>query len=326
MNEDVRVSARPPVPWTATEPSGRLHLSIARIGINLTWTGARLAHGGALRFYREFLSDGDRRSRGNQVNVRLHVQCGALPRLKPETLIFDAVVNHWRLFRANGRAVFEVFHSRPPHPLIQVSVMAPDFISGDVYVPRAKNSGKPSWSLPRTMRPFGELLLIQQLLRQRRGALVHALGVADRGEGVLFVGRSGAGKSTLANLYKPHEDVTILGDERVVVTTEQGQFWLSGTPWPGDGFKVSADRVPLRKTFFLEHGSSNALIADTRLTLYGLLFQQLFLPFWDEEALGFAVNFAHELITAVPAYRLAFVNDRTAVEFIRARGATARHL
>jgi len=68
------------------------------------------------------------------------------------------------------------------------------------------------------------------------------------------------------------------------------------------------------------------VIADTRLTLYGLLFQQLFLPFWHDEALGFAVNFAHELITAVPACRLAFVNDRTAVEFLRARRATSRYL
>ena len=301
-------------------------MTIAGIGIELTWAGARLADEGALRFYREFLSDGHRRSRRNQTNVRLHVQCGELPTVKPETVIFDALPNHWRLFRANGRAVFEVFHTLPPHPLIQVSVMAPDFASGDVYLRRGRSSRRPSWSLPRTMRPFGELLLIQHLLRQRRGVLVHALGVADRGEGFLFVGRSGAGKSTLANLYKPHKNVIILGDERVVVTTEQGRFWLSGTPWPGDGFRVSGDRVPLRKVFFLEHGSCNAVIPDTRLALYGLLFQQLFLPFWHDEGLGFAVNFAHGLITAVPACRLAFVNDRTAVEFLRARGAAGHSL
>jgi hypothetical protein len=327
MNDDVRVvSARPPVPGAAPDSRERLHLSIAGIGIELTWAGARLAHEGALRFYREFLSDGDRRSRRDQMNVRLHVRCGELPTVNPETVIFDALPNHWRLFRANGHAVFEVFHTLTPHPLIQVSVMAPDFVSGDVYLRPGKSNRGSSWSLPRMMRPFGELVLIQHLLRQRRGVLVHALGVADRGEGVLFVGRSGAGKSTLAKLYKPHEDVTIIGDERVVVTTEHGRFWLSGTPWPGDGFRVSGDRVPLRQIFFLEHGSSNALIADTRLTLYGLLFQQLFLPFWHDEALGFAVNFAHELITAVRACRLAFVNDRTAVEFVRARGATGDSL
>ena len=84
--------------------------------------------------------------------------------------------------------------------------------------------------------------------------------------------------------------MTILGDERVVVTKEDGRFWLSGTPWPGGGFMVSAATVPLRKVFFLEHGSRNALVSDRPMTLYGLLFQQLFLPFWDGEALAFEIG------------------------------------
>lgn len=315
MSEAVRASAGP-APGVSRRPGERLHLSIAGIGIDLTWAGGRLTRGGAHRFYRQFLRDENRRSRRGRPNVALHVECGELPTVTPERMIFDAMANHWRLFRTDGQAVFEVFHPLPPHPLIQVSVMAPDFTSGRVYLAPATTSHPSSWSLPRMMRPFGELLLIQHLLRERRGVLVHALGVADRGAGLLFVGRSGAGKSTLARLYKLHADVIILGDERVVVTAEHGGFWLSGTPWPGDGFTVSGDRVPLRKVFFLEHGSRNALIPDTRLTLYGLLFQQLFLPFWREDALGFAVYFAHQLITAVPACRLAFVNDRTAIEFL----------
>ncbi len=166
------------------------------------------------------------------------------------------------------------------------------------------------------MRPFGELLLIT-LLAQGRGVLLHALGVADQGEGLLFIGRSGAGKSTLANLYKPHQGVAILGDERVVVTKEDGQFWLSGTPWPGDEVDVSADTVPLRKVFFLEHGAQNVLISDRFLNLYGLFFQQLFLPFWNREALAFALQFGEELLTSIPAFRLAFVNDARVIEFVR---------
>src|SRR2546428_10904363 len=114
------------------------------------------------------------------------------------------------------------------------------------------------------------------------------------------MGSHEAGRRTLDRLYKPHQGVTILGDERVVVTKEDGRFWLSGTPWPGGGFTVSAATVPLRNVFFLEHGSRNAVLAATRLTLHGLPFQQLFRPSWDDEALGFAVNFAHELITPLP--------------------------
>ena len=155
------------------------------------------------------------------------------------------------------------------------------------------------------------------LLCQGRGVLVHGLGVHDKGEGWLFVGRSGAGKSTLANLYKAFPEVTILGDERLVVTKVDGQFWLSGTPWPGEGFTVSAETVPLRKIFFLEHGPRNVLISDSFLNLYSLFFQQLFLPFWNGEALSFALRFAEEVMSAVPASRLSFVNDARVIEFLR---------
>jgi hypothetical protein len=321
MNEDLRVSACAPMPGAMTDRSERMRFNIAGIGFELSWEGARLEDEPGLKFYQEFLSTAHHRPRVSHLDVRLQVHCGELPAVNPDALLFDAAPNRWRLYRLNGQYLLEFLYAMPPHPKIQLAEMASDFRSGVIHRRPDRAAPSPSWSLPLLMRPFGELLLIQ-LLSRGRGVLLHALGVADQGEGLLFIGRSGAGKSTLANLYKPYQsngEVTILGDERVVVTKKEGRFWLSGTPWPGGGFTVSAATVPLRKVFFLEHGSCNTLIADAHLTLYGLLFQQLFLPFWDGEALAFAVTFAHELITALPAHRLAFVNDRTAVEFLRAQ-------
>jgi hypothetical protein len=299
----------------------RLQLAIAGIGFDLSWEDIHWEHEESLKFYQGFLSNGDRRSRATQINVRLHVHCGMLHKVKPDALLFDAVTNHWRLFRANGHEIFEIFDTIPPHPTVQLAVMRPDFKSGELYLRPEKYAPRESWFLTRLMRPFGELLLIT-LLSQGRGVLLHALGVADHGEGLLFIGRSGAGKTTLANLYKPYQSndgVTILGDERVVVIKEDGQFWLSGTPWPGMAFAVSADTVPLRKVFFLEHGAQNVLISDHLITLHGLFFQQLFLPFWNREALAFALRFGEELLSTVPAARLAFVNDAQVIEFLRSQ-------
>jgi hypothetical protein len=289
----------------------RLQLTIAGIGIELTWEGARPADEASWQYYHGFLSNG-------HPDVRLQVHCGELPRVKPGTMLFDAVQNHWQLSRLNGGYLLEVFDTRPPHPKIQLAYLTADFRSGEVHRRPDTTVPSRSWSLTRLMRPFGELLVVN-LLSQGDGVLLHALGVSDQGEGLLFIGRSGAGKSTLAELYKPHQGVTILSDERVVVTKKDGQFWLSGTPWPGGAFTVSADTVPLRKVFFLEHGTRNALISDSFLNHYGLLFQQLFLPFWNGEALAFALAFAEELLNAVPARRLAFVNDSRVIEFLRAQ-------
>jgi len=297
----------------------RLQLTIAGIGIELTWAGGRLLDESALlsrQFYERFASNGPRRRRATQATVRLHVHCGELPTLRPDVLIFDAVTNHWRLFRAKGRDVFEVFDTRPPHPTVQLAVMQPDFSTGEVYRRPDASILTRSWSLTQLMQPLGELLMVNVLSRGQ-GVLLHALGVADQGKGLLFIGRSGAGKSTLAKLYKPHQGVAILSDERVVVTKEDGRFWLSGTPWPGEGLTVSSETVPLRKVFFLEHGTANTLISDRLINLQGLFFQQLFLPFWNREALAFALQFGEELLSTVPVARLAFVNDARVIEFLR---------
>src|SRR5437867_3586191 len=289
-----------------------LQLRIARLGIQIAWNGASIQDKSAYGFYDKFRATGP-------AEVRLQVHCGGLPRLLPDPLICDALANHWRLFRLAGRYLFEIFNTLPPHPLAQLALVGSDFHTGEVYLQTEPTASGWSWSLPRLMSPFGELLLIS-LLSQGRGVLLHALGVADQGEGVLFIGRSGAGKSTLANLYKPYQSnggVTILGDERVVVTKEDGRFWLSGTPWPGEGMTVSAETVPLRKVFFLEHGAQNALISDRLINLQGLFFQQLFLPFWNREALAFALRFGEELLSTVPAARLSFVNNARVIAFLR---------
>lgn len=301
----------------------QLHLSIAGVGIDLSWEGARRLKEDGEIFFRDFLSNGH----GNQhaagphpaQAVHLHLRCGDLPDVQPDHLIFDgADRNRWRLSRLNGRLVFEFFHTRQPHPKIQVALMAPDFRSGQLYRRPDRIFPRRAWSLNRLMRPFGELLVVN-LLSQGRGLLVHGMGVVDHGEGWLFVGRSGAGKSTLAQLYRSCENATILGDERLVVTKSGGQFWISGTPWPGEAMSVAPDTVPLRKIFFLEHGTRNELVQDTFVNLFGLLFQQLLLPFWNGEALSFALGFAEELLATLPASRLPFVNDARVIDFLRSQ-------
>ena len=289
-----------------------LQFSIAGIGIELSWEGGGLDKEPTHIYYEPFLVNGQQR----RTDARLRVRCGPLPRVKPEAMIFDALNNRWRLFRVNGQYLFEFFHTKPPHHRWQVAFMASDFSSGELYRRPDKTYPRKAWSLTQLMRPFGELLLVN-LLSQGRGILVHGLAVCDQGEGLLFIGRSGAGKSTLANLYKPYSGVSILGDERVVVTRLGEQFWLSGTPWPGGGFTVSHDTVPLRRIFCLEHGPRNALIPDAYLNLYGLLFQQIFLPFWNGEALAFAMGLGEELVRTVPTCRLAFVNDARVIAFLR---------
>jgi len=288
----------------------RLQLAIGGIGIELTSEGAGLADEPALQLYQSFLANGP-------VDLALRIHCDPLPPVVAEEVLFHRPENLWRLCRADGRYLFEIFDPRPPHPSMQMALVDRDLRAGAVYLKPHSSSQPPTWSLPRLMCPLGQILVIHHLAQRRQGLMVHALGIDDRGQGLLFVGKSGAGKSTLANLYKAHSDATVLSDERVIVGRGKEGFFIAGTPWPGSAFEISAKLVPLCRIFFLEHASNNVLVSDRLTNLLGLFFQQLFLPSWYKESVSFALEFAEELLASTRASRLGFVNTPEAVAFLQ---------
>lgn len=292
----------------------RFQLNIAGIGIEFVSDSPRLAEPAVEKFYVPF------RARG-RADLRLTVKCGRLPSTRAAEVLFDARANRWRLSRSNGHYVFEIFNNLRPHPTIQVAKLEPGWRAGEVHVvPSATVRGRPAWSLTRLMQPLGELLLIN-CLSQGRGVLLHGLGVIDRGKGLVFVGRSGAGKSTLARLYEEAApDATVLNDEHIGVSRRGRRFWVSGTPWPGANFTFSAEAAPVHRLYLLEHAKANQLVPERTSTLCALLVQQMFLPFWSQEALAFALRFAEELVDAVPTFRLGFVNDSQVIGFLRQEG------
>ncbi len=288
----------------------RLQLVIAGLGIELAWEGARLADEPARQLYEPFLTSG-------RVDLALRIHCGSLPSVAAEEVLFDGPEGGWRLSRANDHYLFEIFDTVPPHPKVEVALVEGDLRAGEVYLQPQGFSHRPTWSLVRLMRPLGELLLIQHLAQRGQGVMVHGCGIEDRGQGLLFVGRSGSGKTTLANLYRAHSGARVLGDERVIVRRGEDGFLIAGTPWPGSFFETSAEPVCLRRIFFLEHAQRNLVIPDGLTNLLGLLFQQLFLPRWHRESLGFALEFAEALLTSIPTARLGFVNTPEVVAFLR---------
>ena len=290
----------------------RFQLSIADLTIGFVSAYPRLAAEAPGKFFAPFRSK-------KHVDLRMTVECGNLPRVRPEARLFDAVSPHrWRLAREDGHYVFEVFDTRSPHARFQVARVDPAWSAVEVHTrPVGSVRGKPAWSLARLMQPLGQLLLIQHL-SQGRGVLLHGLGVIDRGKGLLFVGRSGAGKSTLANLYaETATDATVLNDEHIAVVKRGEKFWVFSTPWPGAHFQVCAGGAPIHRIYVLEHDRTNQRLTEHPARLCALLAQQMFLPFWSREALAWALRLAEELVQAIPTGRLGFVNDARIIDFLR---------
>ena len=246
--------------------------------------------------------------------VTLSVHHGSAPCLDPGDPLFDSG-GIWTLDRVQGKLVIRL--RNPGHDLYQLAAL--DLESalqfGDIYC-TGEAWSRPDRRLSFLEYPLGEVLIIS-LLAQRRGVLLHACGVNDRGRGILFAGTSGAGKSTLATLWEGQAGVTLLSDDRVIVRKREGRFWAYGTPWHGDVPVASPEAVPLERIFIIQHADENRVVPLTPFDAASRLLVRSFPTFWDAEGMAFTLEFLGELSQAVPCYELGFVADESVLDFVR---------
>ncbi len=186
------------------------------------------------------------------------------------------------------------------------------FTVGDLYVIQDHISGSPVFSFRAVLSD-----LLPNMLPFHGGIMLHAAGVSEGGQAVLFAGSSGAGKSTLAALWQRYEDAKVLNDDRIIVTRRDGQFWA----YPGVGFgdvcsPPSAGAV-LKQVHFLSHGRKNAAKRRHPSGAGSALVAHALLPPYHARAIRLALQLLEELVDEVPLYELSFVPDGTVVDFIR---------
>jgi len=156
--------------------------------------------------------------------------------------------------------------------------------------------------------PLDQLLLVH-ILAQNQGALIHASGIALRGNGYIFPGPSGAGKSTLSKLLSGLKNIELLSDDRMAVRKIDGRFNSYGTPWSGD-LGVAANRsAPLSGIFFTRQGLTHRIKKIGRKQAFEKLLPVASIPWYDRSLVTEMLTFFEDLIGTVPAYELCFRKD-----------------
>ncbi len=240
-----------------------------------------------------------------QAEVVLRVHYQDLPRPKLEEKSFDAETA-WKMFRSNNEYVLQIPSA--------MAILKSDFTSGEIFI-KAKDT-RTSFPLG---YPLGEIILMS-LLARGRGMMVHACGVKDDKKGWLFVGTSRAGKSTTANLWEKEKDSAVLSDDRIIIRSSEGKFWMYGTPWHGEARACSPERALLERVFFLKHAKRNTMKSMSPIEIVSRLIISSFPTFWDKKGMEFTLKFCAELAQRVPCYELGFVPDKSAIDFVRSNG------
>lgn len=158
-------------------------------------------------------------------------------------------------------------------------------------------------------------ILVARLLADRQAFFLHSAGAIINGCGLLFVGHSEAGKSTITQMlvnasnHQPQEDfnLEILGDDRNIVRSQEGQWRVYGSWSHGDVPLVSPASTSLRAIGFLEQANENTLtpLTDTWETRKRLL-ATIIRPLVGKDWWGKTLDLVEQLLIAVPIYRLRF--------------------
>lgn len=165
--------------------------------------------------------------------------------------------------------------------------------------------------------PADELLITNYLAAHGFGVEVHGCGLVDSETGGhLFLGHSGAGKSTTARLWQSLRNPEILSDDRLILRIENGELWMHGTPWHGEGCFASPGKSRIDKILILQHGEENQVVPLSPSRAAGELFARCFPPFHSPAGLECTLDFLERVAEKTPCCDFRFVPDASSVRTV----------
>ncbi|MFA4933205.1 MAG: hypothetical protein WC574_02060 [Candidatus Omnitrophota bacterium] len=285
------------------------YLKIANIGISVRHPGACElwnSRNGTSERYKPFLVSSGAGS-GVSINI-LRKNKLTLPKGKK---IFDSG-GLWSIYAEGSFLAIVIADPLSGSAPDEIISSAADFSSWDIYFsPALIKKGRNPLDYP-----VLEVIMVNVFSRSK-GVLVHASGVVSLAQGLLFSGNSGAGKSTLSQLWKSSRPQDLLlTDDRAAIINKGGRYMVYGTPWSGSANVYSSECGVLKKIFFISHSKNNFVRKMSSIEAASALIRHSSLAYWDQAGLNFAVAFCARLCEKIKCYRLGFMPDKGAVEFI----------
>lgn len=216
--------------------------------------------------------------------------------LKPKTNLFSS--DNWDIWIDENGSFFLEALRLPPSRRVRVEA---DFSRGEI---RGDFSGVDAGGVYPLQNL--DMKLFVNWLAGFGDIILHACGVAADGKGYCFSGPAGIGKSTLAAALRKNHNLTVLGEDQVILRYLDGRFWAFGTPWHDSPRMCSAQGVPLEKLFFLERNTKPGIIPLMPGDGTARILQNAFIPYYRQDLLGGILEHLDILSTNVPIFSLSY--------------------
>lgn len=132
---------------------------------------------------------------------------------------------------------------------------------------------------------------------------LHASCVALEDGAVAFTAPSGTGKSARAQSWASLFDARLISGDRPAIRLAAGRAYACGVPWDGKESICFPGEEPLAAICEVRRAPFTRLRRLTAFQARRLLMRQCFIPIWDTEAAGAALNVIERLTGCVPIYR-----------------------
>lgn len=143
--------------------------------------------------------------------------------------------------------------------------------------------------------------------------LIHAAGILKHGKGFVFTGASGAGKTTVSNLSLPEAE--ILSDESIVISEDNGNYWMSQGPIRTELVVANDAMVNLCAIFILVQDKTNSVkeLGGYELAkrfMDHIIYVDLSAGVRRSDYFSEKLRLVSALCSRVPVYELRFTKDK----------------
>lgn len=240
----------------------------------------------------KFLSTLEQPSSADVLSLRFAEDPTEIPNRPANPLCQNEIWELW--FDEAGNYVF----TQPAQAPQRWVLIKPDFTEGVIYGDFSALAGAPFYPLE-----YLDIVLYSNWLALRGDLILHASGVILRDEAVIFLGNSGAGKSTLAADLKTAHNLTILGEDQIILRKIGGAFIAFGTPWHEAPERCDSRGAPLGKLFFLDRAAKQTLTPLDGFEASVRIMTTAFIPYY----LPARVQAILDTLSSLPAQARAFL-------------------